>query len=124
MVWLMPQSGCRFFTGVKEKRRAASAASRVLGDDGYAAEPAGRYGLQRAAQERFAVHLGGQLVPAEAGCVAGGHDDAADTQFFHGKHLRGVTFSGSIPGKRKSCQEKRRYTPSRIMKSLFKFTGL
>ena len=93
---------------------------RILGDDGHAAEPVGGHGLQRMDQEGLAVHPGGQLVFTEAGRVAGGHDDAADAQLFHRDHLRG----GSIPGKRKSCQEKRRYIPSRITESLFKAAGL
>ena len=57
---------------------------RILGDDRHPAQPVGRYGLQRAAQEGLAVYLRSQLVPAEAGAVAGGHNDTADTQLFHG----------------------------------------
>ena len=56
----------------------------ILGDDRHSAQPVGGYGLQRAAQEGLAVHLRRQLVPAEAGAVASGHHDTADTQLFHG----------------------------------------
>ena len=57
---------------------------RILGDDRHPAQPVGGYGLQRAAQEGLAVHLRSQLVLTEAGAVAGGHNDTADTQLFHG----------------------------------------
>ena len=60
----------------------------ILRDDGHAGKLLAGDGLERVLDEHFAVHLGGELVGAEAAGVSGCHDKAADPgRMVHGVHL-------------------------------------
>lgn len=60
----------------------------ILRDDGHAGKLLAGDGLERVLDEHFAVHLGGELVGAEAAGVSGRHDKAADPgRMVHGVHL-------------------------------------
>ena len=60
----------------------------VLRDDGHAGKFLTGDGLERVLDEHFAVHLGGELIGAEAAGVSGRHDKAADPgRMVHGVHL-------------------------------------